>query len=271
MSHLARCASRRSNACAILNEDEFRKIVEAAELYVSARSTLMSFISTLGNLVQRGMSKIPEDKRDEIIGKIHDAFCWVQSVSVRGMDNDPGRVSSDNLYTTVVVASGAIGGAFGLPSVLVELPLTTGLILRSIADIGRALGERLDDPGFRRTCLEVLAYGSPLDDEEDEIAFVSARIGAVEISEMIARVAVRYLAALAPRIAAGTVPVIGAGLAAAVNWAYMNFYQSMARVLFMLLPIERKYDPAQVRSCFASVVREIREKQASRRTHRDER
>jgi hypothetical protein len=44
----------------------------------------------------------------------------------------------------------------------------------------------------------------------------------------------------------------------------MSFYQSMAQVLFTLLPIELKHDPAQVRSCFASVVRELREKQMTR-------
>jgi len=142
---------------------------------------------------------------------------------------------------------------------------TTTLIFRSIADIGRAHGERLDDPEFRGTCIEVSAYGSPLDDQEDEIAFVAARMGAVEFAEMLARVAVRYAAALAPSIAAGTVPLIGGGLKRGVNWAYMNFYQSIAQVLFTLLPIERKYEPAQVRSCFASLVRELRDKQDARK------
>ena len=38
-------------------------------------------------------------------------------------------------------ASGAAGGAFGLASLPVELPVSTTIMLRSIADIARAEGE----------------------------------------------------------------------------------------------------------------------------------
>ncbi len=82
---------------------------------------------------------------------------------------------------------------------------------------------------------------------------------------MIAKVAARYAATLAPQIAARSVPLTGAFLAAALNRAYLGFYQSIARVLFTLLPIERQHDAAQVLSCFASVVRELRERQMRRR------
>jgi hypothetical protein len=189
-------ASRKTNACALLNADEFQRLLEAA----------------------------------------------------------------------TVLITGVGGGAFGLPSVLAELPITTGVILRSIADIGRSYGERLDDPEFRATCIEVFAYGGPLDEDDDEeIAFFAARVGSAEFAEFIAKVAFRYLAAIAPKIAAMSVPIAGSVLGAGVNWAYMNFYQSIARVLFTLLPIERTHDREQVRSCFASVVREMRTKQEARK------
>lgn len=82
---------------------------------------------------------------------------------------------------------------------------------------------------------------------------------------MIAKGAARYAATLGPQIAARSVPLTGAFLAAALNWAYLGFYESIARVLFTLLPIERQHDAAQVRSCFTSVVRELRERQMRRR------
>ncbi len=53
-------ASRRSNACALLSPDEFQRLVDAAEMYLSSRSALTSFIATLGNLVHRGLRKIPD-------------------------------------------------------------------------------------------------------------------------------------------------------------------------------------------------------------------
>jgi EcsC protein family len=165
----------------------------------------------------------------------------------------------------MALATGVAGGAFGLPAILAELPITTALILRSIADVGRSHGERLDDPDFAATCIEVFAFGGPLDEDADsDIAFIATRIGAIEITDFIAKVAVRYASAMAPKIAALSVPLVGAVLGAGVNWAYMRFYQAMARVLFTLRPIERSHDAALVRSCFASLVKELREKQLGR-------
>jgi EcsC protein family len=253
--------SRCSNACAILSEDEFARLVAAAEMYLSSRSVLTGFISTLGNIVERGLNVIPESLREEITAKIHDALVIAQSASTMRMDDEPGRNARPGTYVATVIGTGLGGGAGGLPSIIAELPVTTALMMRSIADIGRAYGERLDDPLFRQTCIEVFAYGSPIEDDEEELAFLMTRLGA---AQMISKVTIRYAAALGPKIAAMSVPAAGAVAGAALNFAYMTFYQSVARVLFTLLPLERKHDPAMVRSCFASVVREMRERQAAR-------
>jgi hypothetical protein len=103
-----RYTSRQSNACALLDASDFEKLVEAAELYVSARSALMSFVSMLGNLVQRGMNRIPDDWREEIVQKVHEALQYVQHVSIQKMDDDPGRASSEGLYKTSVTITGAV-------------------------------------------------------------------------------------------------------------------------------------------------------------------
>jgi hypothetical protein len=257
-------SSRRTNACALLHEDEFRRLVEAAETYISAQAVLMSFLAKLGNAVHRGLTKIPQDWQDEITKTIRESLDFAQRVSTTRMQDFPGLRSSENFYTAMALATGVAGGAFGLPAILAELPITTGLILRSIADVGRSHGERLDDPEFAATCIEVFAFGGPLEEADDsDIAFIAARIGAIEVTDFIAKVAVRYASAIAPKIAAMSVPLVGAVLGAGVNWAYMRFYQSMAQVLFTLRPIERSHDPAQVRSCFASLVKELRERRTA--------
>jgi hypothetical protein len=257
--------SRKSNACALLRADEFQRVVGAAEICMASRSALTSFISTLSHIIQRGMRSFPEGWQAELHDKLSEMLDFALQVSILNMDNDPGRSSMESFYSAAALITGAAGGAFGLPSVLAELPITTGIILRSIADIGRSYGERLEDPEFRATCIEVFAYGTPLEDDiDDEISFVAARIGGIEIAAYIAKVAFRYAAALAPKIAAMSVPVAGSVLGAGLNWAYMNFYQDIARVLFVLLPIEREYEREQVRSCFASIVREMRAKQQTR-------
>lgn len=64
--------------------------------------------------------------------------------------------------------TGAAGGAFGLSTVAIELPVSTVLILRSIADIARSQGEDLTNINTRLACLEVFAIdgGRTRHDEE---------------------------------------------------------------------------------------------------------
>src|SRR6476660_1719394 len=71
----------------------------------------------------------------------------------------PERGDRRNLHRALVTASGAVGGAFGLVTLPVELPVSTTLILRSIAEIARAEGEDLSDPEAALACLEVFALG----------------------------------------------------------------------------------------------------------------
>jgi EcsC protein family len=59
----------------------------------------------------------------------------------------------------LATASGAAGGAFGLPTLPIELPVSTIIMLRSIADIARNEGEDLSDPETALSCLEVFALG----------------------------------------------------------------------------------------------------------------
>lgn len=46
-------------------------------------------------------------------------------------------------HKILVTATGAGGGAFGLSSLALELPISTTIILRSIADIARSEGEQI--------------------------------------------------------------------------------------------------------------------------------
>ena len=53
------------------------------------------------------------------------------------------------LHKSVVTMAGAAGGAFGLAGLPVELPFTTTVMLRSIADIARGEGEDSGGPRCR--------------------------------------------------------------------------------------------------------------------------
>ena len=75
--------------------------------------------------------------------------------SLRGQKFVGGRA----VHSALASASGAVGGAFGLAALPIELPVSTAIMLRTIASIAREEGEDLADPGTRLACLEVFALG----------------------------------------------------------------------------------------------------------------
>jgi hypothetical protein len=68
---------------------------------------------------------------------------------------------SELLRKVAAAGSGAVGGTFGLAMLPVELPISTALILRSIAEIARHEGEDLSKPEAALACVQVFASYSP--------------------------------------------------------------------------------------------------------------
>ena len=62
-------------------------------------------------------------------------------------------------HKALATASGAAGGAFGLATLPIELPVSTIIMLRSIAEIARSEGEDLSEPETALSCVQVFALG----------------------------------------------------------------------------------------------------------------
>ena len=67
------------------------------------------------------------------------------------------RPSSEGFHQVALLVSGGMGGTLGLATLIWELPLSTTLMLRSIADIARSEGHSLRSPETLTSCLEVFA------------------------------------------------------------------------------------------------------------------
>ena len=80
-------------------------------------------------------------------------------VALRTMGRTTRTTSQPLLHKVLATASGAAGGAFGLASLPIELPVSTVIMLRSIAEIARSEGEDLSDPEAALSCLQVFALG----------------------------------------------------------------------------------------------------------------
>jgi hypothetical protein len=157
----------------------------------------------------------------------------------------------------------------------IELPMTTTIILRSVADIARSEGENLRSVETRLACLEVFALGgrSKADDAAESGYFAVRTALAQAVSEaarylsrrttveksapvlarLLAGIASRFNTVVAEKIVAQGVPVIGAVGGAAVNLAFVRHFQAMARGHFVIRRLERRYGEDDVRELYGRI------------------
>jgi hypothetical protein len=173
-------------------------------------------------------------------------------------------------HKAVATLSGTVGGAFGLAALPVELPFSIMVMLRSIAAIARRSGEDLSQPEAALACLQVFALGTG---KENQLALESSYFsvrsvlaksvseaarfvvkrgladeGAPVIVRLISQIATRFGVVVSQKVAAQAVPVIGAAGGAAVNYAFIDHFQSIAEGHFTVRRLERIYGPQIVRA-----------------------
>ena len=141
------------------------------------------------------------------------------------------------LNSAVSAAMGADGGMGGLPTALAELPVTTTLLLRVIQGVAQEHGFDPAEPGVRFDAVRVFSSAGPLEaDDGADLGFIAARVTLTgpAVRGLIARVSPRLATVLGQKLAAQTVPVLGAVAGAATNYAYTTYYQEIAHVHFGL-------------------------------------
>jgi hypothetical protein len=133
---------------------------------------------------------------------------------------------------------GVVGGMGGLPTALAELPLTTTVLLHAIQAVATEHGFDPARTDVRKACIQVFAAAGPLsDDDGADLGFLTARttLTGATLNSVIAKVVPRLSVVLGQKLAAQTVPVLGAIAGAATNYAYTAYYQEVAHVSFGML------------------------------------
>ncbi len=239
-----------------------------------------STIGMAGNLVPRAAKNI--------VGKAVDiALRTAMRTAIKGMRNKEGPART-LAHKSLATLSGAAGGALGIAALPIELPVSTVLILRAIADVARAEGEDMHDPDTIFACMEVFALGSenPTDDHMDSGYFGVRAVLAKSVSEatkylaaqgaakdsapilvkLISDIAARFGVIVSQKIAAQAIPVIGAIAGAGINYAFMAHFQGIARGHFTVRRLEKQYDPLTIRDEYdrlAKVWRDVQSGAAS--------
>lgn len=229
--------------------------------------------ATVGSPVERGMKLLPAKWQEAVHSATETALLKALDVAVSTLGTRRRLRSSDRLHRLAAAASGAAGGAFGIAAIGVELPVSTTVILRSIADIAAAEGEDPRETETRLACLTVFALGSTRDarDNAAESGYFAARSAlATAVSEaarylaekgaakgsapalvrLISLIAARFGIVVSQKTAAQLVPVLGAAGGALINTLFIGHYQDMARGHFTVRRLERAHGAEAVRRAY---------------------
>ena len=217
----------------------------------------------LGTPIEKGFELLPEKWYDTVQKATSKSLHTALDFAIVTMGDKTKRASSDRFHKVLVAATGAGGGALGLPALAVELPLSTTIMLRSIADIARSEQEEISLLETKLACLEVFALGGTLpSDDAAEQGYFAVRAalasavseaaqyiakkglsqkGAPAIIRLINTIAARFGVVVSEKAAAQSVPLVGAAGGAIINTIFIDHFQEMARGHFIVRRLERAY------------------------------
>ena len=225
----------------LLEDDEGAPIDIAAELdtlsrrYKRAGGLGLQVLNLVGGSAEGLLKRLPREVRDRLDRTTEAALTTAMRAahgSRRVVGDQP-----DWLNRVVTTSMGAAGGFGGLPTALAELPVTTTVLLRAIQDVAVEHGFDPDSESVQFDCIRIFAAAGPLEDDDGtDLSFLTSRvaISGATVQTLISKVAPRLAAVLGQKLAAQTVPVLGAVAGAATNFAYTSYYQEMAHVHFRL-------------------------------------
>ena len=227
-----------------------------------------------GTPIEKGFSLLPENWNVKVGEMTQTALSKAIQAAVLTMKDTPGETASNIWHKLAVATTGGIGGLLGLPALAIELPVSTTIMLRSIADIARSEDENIHQIESKMACIEVFALGGPsIHDNSSESGYFSVRAtlaqsiskaaeyiakrgiyeeGAPVFVRLIIRVAERFSIQVSEKAAAQAIPAIGAAGGAIINTLFIDHFQDMARGHFIIRRLEKKYGKEIIRETYDS-------------------
>ncbi len=272
-----------------LSAEELAFIEDAAS-FLEGGNTFVKFAQKLGKPIDRLQEKLPVPARRILHQAIERSMKkalelsieTIASPSVSDLHSSWENANSRTrrhawMHTAAVTTTGAISGAMGISALLIELPISTSIILRAISSVAQEWGQDIRKPETQLQCLYIFSLGSHNSSKDDEMdtSYLASRIA---YQRLIGEVAafmgqhaakdlllalerggapafVRLLGLLTPafertvlkKVMSRAIPIVGALGGAAINAAFCSYFTAAARYHFGLLYLEQKYGPDLVR------------------------
>ena len=250
----------------------------SAVKYLETRNFAGRLADYAGVPVNRVLGFLPRALNRQLSGAVRQAVMKGLEVGVDTLDEKPPRSPARGFSSFLAGVTGGVSGLFGFGALAVELPLTTTLMLRAIAEIAQHQGEDLSTLEARLACLEVFAYGAKGKEDHLDVGYYAARTliskythdiaalalerGAIDasapvVTSLVSEIVSRFGLVVSDKVAAGALPIIGAVGGATVNIVFMDHFQRVAYAHFTLRRLERIYGSAHIKERYAELVERI--------------
>ena len=224
-----------------------------------------------GKPIERVMRLMPKAASHRLNRVVESAILNCLQVAINSIEPQSKAPPAHRTASLLAGLSGGVSGFFGIAALPIELPVTTTLMLRAIADIARHHGEDLTTLESRLACVEVFALGAPRTGRRVDYGYYASRallsrltanataillersaanLSAPVVGSLVTEIATRFSVVVSERSAASAMPVIGAVGGATVNVIFMNHFQRVARGHFAIRQLEREYGPSVVRRLY---------------------
>jgi hypothetical protein len=250
--------------------------LQAAVAKLESQSLAMTLVSKAGIPVEALMHRLPRRAQDSIGTAVNKSLEQCLRVALAFGKGHSATTFSKRTHTMATAITGAVGGFFGLPGLVVELPITTTVMLKAIADIARSQGEDLTTTEGALACLEVLALGPEgvragamesayystraalAQATRDAAAYIAqkglSKEGAPAIISFVTKIAARFGLEVSEKVMAQLVPIAGAAGGLALNVLFTQHFQRLADGHFTIRRLERKYGSELVLARSANVI-----------------
>jgi EcsC protein family len=249
--------------------------LQAAVAKLETQGFAMKIASKLGMPVEALLHRLPAPAQSAIQVTVDKALEQCLRIAVKAHTAKSSAVIHKRSHTAAAAFTGAIGGFFGLPGLLVELPITTTVMLHSVVEIARSHGEDFLSPESSLACLEVFALGPESTHREaKESAYYATRTALAQVTReavsyvtrkgmakesapalmsFVGKIASKFGLEVSEKVAAELVPIAGAVGGLALNILFSQHFQSLAEGHFMVRRLERKYGSEAVRQDYELV------------------
>ncbi len=233
-----------------------------------------------GQPAQKFLARLPGPVVKTLNHAIEKAVLKGLDLAIKSLDPEDRKKPMPRVTAAFAGLSGALSGLVGLAGLPLELPVTTLLMLRSIAAIARHMGEDMTTLEARLACVAVFAFGGADKSGDPEVGYYASRAllgklasdvstllgeralaataGAATASTtaastgpamaaFVGEVTTRFSATVWERAAASAAPLIGAVGGAALNVVFANHFNEIAWSHFTIRRLERIYGEDFVR------------------------